>query len=72
MKNVKFVVEETVLKISSLEVTSLTALFGLVTSPEAEPFLRGITESSENLETLEQVHPFKVALHKSFLFYVPS
>ena len=62
MKNVKIVVEETILKISSLEVTSLTALFGLVTSLEAEPFLRGITESSEILETLEQVNHFKVVL----------
>ena len=53
--NMKNVVEETLLKISSLEVASTRALFLLAASPEAESFLRGISETSSNLETLEQV-----------------
>jgi hypothetical protein len=56
--NLKNVVEETLLKISSLEVTSVRVLFSLVASQEAEPFLHGIAESTGNLETLEQVETF--------------
>ena len=53
--NLKNTIEDILLKISSLEVTSIQALFSLVGSPEAEPFLHGISESSGNIETLEQV-----------------
>jgi hypothetical protein len=55
MMNLKNTIEDILLKISSLEVTSIQALFSLAGSPEAEPFLRGISESSGNIETLEQV-----------------
>ncbi len=53
--NPKNLVEETLMKISSLEVTSIQALFALVASPEAETLLRGISDTSQNLETLELV-----------------
>ena len=53
--NLKNTIEDILLKISSLEVTSIRALFSLVASPEAEPFLHGISESTGNIETLEQV-----------------
>ena len=66
--NPKNLVEETLMKISSLEVSSIRALFSLVASPEAETLLRGINETSSNLETLEMV--CYTCLHLAMSFYL--
>ena len=66
--NPKNLVEETLMKISSLEVSSIRALFALVASPEAETLLRGINETSSNLETLEMV--CYTCLHLTMSFYL--